>query len=240
MTGLVIADLTKRYSGLVALSAVSLHANSGEVLGIIGPNGAGKTTLIDIIAGSTSLTAGTITLDGVVLSRLSAHQVARKGVFRTFQRAQAFTGMSAGESLRLASGLAPRGGPVSDQSALQAALDWAEIGRHWNTMSEDLTLRELRMLEMACAKVAHPKLLLLDEPVAGLDINTRGRIGEMMHEFRDQGMAIVIVEHTLEMVLEMTDRLVVLNFGTKLAEGLPREVIANPEVQRAYVGGTPA
>jgi branched-chain amino acid transport system permease protein len=104
-------------------------------------------------------------------------------------------------------------------------------------MSESLALRETRLLEMACAKAAAPSLILLDEPVAGLDINTRTRISEMLREFRDAGCVLVIVEHTLDMILQITDRLVVLDFGTKLAEGAPNEVIASDAVKRAYVGG---
>jgi ABC-type branched-subunit amino acid transport system ATPase component len=236
--GLVVDDVTKAYGGLLALSHVSLRANPGEVLGVIGPNGAGKTTLIDAIAGRSSVTSGTIRLDGVALSGLKAHQVARLGVFRTFQRAQLFKGLSSAECVNLAadmyrSAASHRGQRVSTSDALE----WAGIANRARRMSESLALRETRLLEMACAKAAAPSLILLDEPVAGLDVNTRTRISEMLREFRDAGCVLVIVEHTLEMILQITDRLVVLDFGTKLAEGAPNEVIASEAVKRAYVGG---
>jgi ABC-type branched-subunit amino acid transport system ATPase component len=239
--GLVVEDVTKSYGGLVALSQVSMHARPGEVLGIIGPNGAGKTTLLDAIAGSTSVTEGRIMLYGIELSRLRAHEVARNGVFRTFQRAQVFKGLNSSECVDLAADM-HSGGRMKGHSRVNTldCLEWAGLKDRARRLAEELSLREHRLLEMACAKAANPSLLLLDEPVAGIDVNTRSRISEMLREFRTAGCVLVIVEHTLDMILEITDRLVVLNFGRKLAEGVPDEVIASDEVQRAYVraGGT--
>jgi ABC-type branched-subunit amino acid transport system ATPase component len=248
---LVGTGMTKRYAGLTANDSVDIEVSPGEVVGLIGPNGAGKTTLFNCLTGAQSLTAGTVTLDGQEISDLPASERARLGIARTFQQAQLFRHLSVEENLllgrhrhygagalRAALGLAGRAErearrlarEVAEQCGLTPVLQ-APVG--------DLPYGTQRMVEVARALVLDPKVLLVDEPGAGMDSTESAWFGQLLGRIsRERGLSVLIIEHDVAMVLSLCDRVYVLNFGILLAQGTPEQIRADPGVRAAYFGST--
>jgi branched-chain amino acid transport system permease protein len=234
---LQVRGASKRFGGLQALRDVDLDVREGEILGLVGPNGSGKTTLINIISGFYPLTSGTITVDGAEIGRVAAHDIARRGVARTYQIPRPFVNMTVLENVVLA---ATFGGPPRRPAEIRdEALHW--IGFTGLAGKEDvlpaaLNLHERKFLELARALAAKPKLLLLDEVLSGLNPAEVDNAIRLVRAIRAHGATIVFVEHLMRAVVELSDRIAVLNEGRLFALGLPREVMRDPRVVSIYLG----
>ena len=232
-----IKGVTKRFGGLQALNGVDLTVREGEILGLVGPNGSGKTTLINVISGFYPLTSGTISVDGAEVGRAPAHQIARRGVARTYQIPRPFTNMTVLDNVALC---ATFGGPPRSRSEIRdEAMHW--IGFTGLSGKEDalpagLNLHERKFLELARALAARPKLLLLDEVLSGLNPAEIDNAIRLVRAIRAQGATIVFVEHLMRAVVELSDRVAVLNEGRLFALGAPRDVMRDPRVVSIYLG----
>jgi len=247
---LQVRELTRKFGGLTAVNAVNLDVFPNEVVGLIGPNGAGKTTAFNCIAGSTVPTDGRITFLGEECTGFPAHRMARLGLTRTFQITSIFPAMSTIDNVRAASyrvtkeGWIPaifRTGAWRRQEAeidakAREILDFVNLGSRADFPAEALSYGEHRRLEIAIALAAQPKLLLLDEPAAGMNPEEGQRLVDMIHDIKRRGIAVLIVEHHMRVVMGVCDRVVVIDHGTKIAEGPPVEVANNPDVIRVYLG----
>ncbi|GAF48881.1 branched-chain amino acid ABC transporter permease/ATP-binding protein [Rhodococcus wratislaviensis] len=243
---LKVDNVAVRFGGVVALNNVSLEVRPGEVLGLIGPNGAGKTTLIDAITGFVPNVTGDMFLDGVSIGLRAPHQRARLGIVRSWQSVEMFTHMSVGESLRLAceprdrrsylmSMLRLRDEPFPD-SALEVAEGFGFADK-LETAVDELSFADRKLLGLARSMASSPSVLLLDEPAAGLDGEEVEALRHIIPRLaKDRGMAVLLVEHDVNLVMGVSDRVMVLDFGTKIAEGSPPEVSADPAVIAAYFG----
>jgi branched-chain amino acid transport system ATP-binding protein len=249
---LTLSDITVRFGGITALNGLSFDARSGEVLGIIGPNGAGKTTLFDVIAGVRAPNEGRVVLAGRDITSTSSTSRARHGLRRTFQRVQAFGWLTVEDNVLAA--LEWRGGGggfVADLVAfptrrrrererrerVDAVLERCGLTAVRRELAGSLPIGVARMVELARAIVDDPKVLLLDEPASGLDETETVRLGEQIQSVRSEtGCTILLVEHNAGFVMEQSDRVIVLNLGALLAEGLPSEVQGNQAVRDAYLG----
>jgi branched-chain amino acid transport system ATP-binding protein len=235
------------FGGVKAVDGVSFTARRGEVTGLIGPNGAGKTTVFDLISGFLRPRAGEVLLDGRPIARLEAHEIARLGVGRTFQIIRLFPRMSVIDNV-LCAGQGGRDESVfrsllglgdSEDAGLERALKLLEsmgLRSRADERAGVLAYGEQKLLEMARALMMEPSFLLLDEPLAGVNMEMRHRIGEIVRMFREQGKGVLVVEHDMRSVMRMCDRLVVLEFGRVIAEGTPAEIQKNERVIQAYLG----
>jgi branched-chain amino acid transport system permease protein len=232
-----IRDVTKSFGGLQALRGVSLDVREGEILGLVGPNGSGKTTLINVISGHFPLTSGSIAVDGVQTGDLPAHEIARRGVARTYQIPRPFANMSVLDNVTLA---ATFGGPARNAREMRdEALHWIEftnLGGKEDALPADLNLHERKFLELARALAARPKLLLLDEVLSGLNPAEVDNAIRLVRAIRAQGSTIVFVEHLMRAVVELSDRIAVLNEGALFALDAPRKVMSDPRVVSIYLG----
>jgi len=234
---LQVRGASKRFGGLQALSDVDLDVREGEILGLVGPNGSGKTTLINVISGFYPLSGGTITVDGAEIGRVAAHDIARRGVARTYQIPRPFVNMTVLENVILA---ATFGGPTRRAAENRdEALHWigfTGLAGKENVLPAGLNLHERKFLELARALAAKPKLLLLDEVLSGLNPAEVDNAIRLVRAIRAQGATIVFVEHLMRAVVELSDRIAVLNEGRLFALGLPREVMRDPRVVSIYLG----
>ncbi|MDI1284953.1 MAG: branched-chain amino acid ABC transporter ATP-binding protein/permease [Reyranella sp.] len=234
---LEVRGVTKRFGGLQALDGVDLDVREGEILGLVGPNGSGKTTLINAISGFYPLSSGTIAVDGIQIGHLPAHEIAGRGVARTYQIPRPFVNMTVLDNVALA---ATFGGPV------RAAAEIHDEALHWiaftglagkeQALPAELNLHERKFLELARALAARPKLLLLDEVLSGLNPAEVDNAIRLVRAIRAQGATIVFVEHLMRAVVELSDRVAVLNEGKLFALGAPREVMRDPRVISIYLG----
>jgi branched-chain amino acid transport system ATP-binding protein len=245
-----IESLTRRFGGLVAVKDVSLTVAPGEIAGLIGPNGAGKTTLFNLLAGSLPPSEGRIVFDGTDCTHHRADRMAKLGVTRTFQITSLFPTLTAVENVVTATYRVGATGWLSsfvrnsawrreERAALDRAreiLAFCDLDARWDMLAERLSYGEQRRLEIAIALAAEPKLLLLDEPAAGMNPEEGQRLVAMILNIRKRGVTVLLVEHHMRVVLSVCDRIFVLDHGVKIAEGDPHKVVRDPDVIRVYLG----
>jgi branched-chain amino acid transport system permease protein len=234
---LQVRGASKRFGGLQALAGVDLDVREGEILGLVGPNGSGKTTLINVISGFYPLTSGTVTVAGVEIGSLPAHEIARRGVARTYQIPRPFVNMTVLENVVLAATFGNPSRPVAETR--DEALHWigfTGLAGKEEVLPAGLNLHERKFLELARALAAKPKLLLLDEVLSGLNPAEVDNAIRLVRAIRAQGATIVFVEHLMRAVVELSDRIAVLNEGKLFALGAPREVMRDPRVVSIYLG----
>jgi len=248
MSLLKVDKLTVQFGGIKALTAIDFEMEEKEILAIIGPNGAGKTTLFNCISGVYHPTSGDILYAGESLLGLSPDRIAQRGIGRTFQNIRLFNNMSVLDNLMLGrhmkfqrnilqAFLRIRKEELVHREKVEEIIDFLDLAAYRQARVIDCPYGVQKRVELGRAIVMEPKLLLLDEPVAGLTVEEKNRVAYLVTEIRGRfGFAILLIEHDLRIVSRLADRLVVLNFGQKLAEGNPAEVQRNPEVIRAYVG----
>jgi branched-chain amino acid transport system ATP-binding protein len=229
-------SISKRFGGLKAVDAVDLELNEGEILGVIGPNGAGKTTLFSMIAGSIPPTSGRVVLDGQVISGASAQRAVRAGVVRTHQIVRPFQNLTVLENVMVGAiyGKArPRG---ARERALEV-LEFCGLGDRASQLPGGLTLAGRKRLELARALATEPRVLLLDEVIAGVNPVEALQMADLIRSVREKrGLSIILIEHVMPAVMRLSDRVIVLDAGKKIAEGKPQQVVSDPLVIAAYLG----
>jgi sulfate-transporting ATPase len=243
---LVVSGLTQRFGGFTALEGVDLEVGPGEVVGLLGPNGAGKTTLIDCVSGNNRLTAGSIGWDGHDITRWAPYRRSRAGLSRSFQSLELFDDLTVRENLLAAADPRDRAAYVTDlvwpgypplPATVVAAVEELQLQPLLDRRAEDLSYGQRRLVAIARAVASNPSVLLLDEPAAGLDETESAELGRLIRRLADEwGMGVLLIEHDVALVLDNADRVVVLDFGRKIAEGTPAEIRNDPGVRKAYLG----
>jgi branched-chain amino acid transport system permease protein len=243
-----VAAVRKEFGGLVAVNDVSFQVHAGDIVGLIGPNGAGKSTTFNLVTGVLSLTRGSVQFRGESVAGLPSRQIARRGMSRTFQHVKMIPEMTVLENVALGGYLRSSAGAVKAMLRLDRDEErrlFAEAERQLQRIGMDGQMHELagnlalgpqRLMEIARALCTDPALLLLDEPAAGLRHKEKQALGDVLRQLKREGMSILLVEHDMDFVMGLTDRIVVMEFGTKLLEGTPAEVQASPAVRAAYLG----
>jgi len=234
---LEVRNLTKRFGGVVAVDSLSFSVSAGETVSIIGPNGAGKTTVFDLITGFHSATAGEIVFDGSNLIGKKSHQISRAGIGRTFQLVKPLRGLSVFENV-LVGAFARTGDRGHARRIAEDVLEFTDLSSLREAQADGLPIGLRKRLELARSLATGPKLILLDEVMSGLNPSESKQAIELIRRLRDERgiSAVAGVEHVMQVVMSISDRVIVLNHGKKLAEGRPEEVASNPEVVAAYLG----
>ena len=235
---LTVRDLSKSFRGLKALSNVNLEVRQGEILGLLGPNGSGKSTFINVVSGHFLPDGGEVLLDGRDIAGLPAHRIARAGIARTYQIPRPFSQMSVLDNVAIAAMYAGQGLKTMDEGRGEARqwLEFTHLDAKAHVLPGDLNLHQRKFLELARALASRPRLVLLDEVLCGLTPTEIQSAVALIRRIRDQGTTIVFVEHVMDAVMALTDRIVVFDQGAMLAEGAPREVMQSPAVMSAYLG----
>ncbi len=247
---LAINSVSKSFGGVRALADITFSLNAGTITGLIGPNGAGKTTLFNLITGVFPADSGEMHFDGQPMTRQPVHERVRWGIARTFQNVELFESMTVLENIlvgrhtrihygMLASMIRNPGVYRKEKTAVGKALDLLDfvgLREYAYRQSGDLAFGWQRLLELGRALASRPRLLLLDEPAAGLNIVETMQLGELIKKIRNQGITILLVEHDMSLTMDVSDRIIVLDQGQKIAEGSPREIQENKAVMKAYLG----
>jgi ABC-type branched-subunit amino acid transport system ATPase component len=246
---LQVRKLTKRFGGLTAVSDLGFEVHEGEILGLIGPNGAGKSTTFNLIAGAYFADEGEITFLSSPILGLRPHEIARRGIMRTFQHNRPFEGMSVLENVLVGAHTRFGSNPFSRNASLEETeqrrraeemVRFVGLGELRDAAVDRLSFGQGRLLEIARALAGEPKLLLFDEPAAGLTLAEAERIAAVIRGIAARGIAVLLIEHDMRFLLPLAHRVVVLNFGAKIAEGTPEQVRSHPAVVDAYLGDAAA
>jgi len=230
--------LQKYFGGLAAAREVDFHLQEGEIVGLIGPNGAGKTTLFNLISGALVPDGGTIKFRGKQIGGLKPHQICRRGIARTFQLVKLFGHMTVFENVFMACrfGRRSKSSAREDGRQARALLDFVGLAGMENMVAGDLTMVNQKRLEIARALATGPQLLLLDEVMAGLNPSEVDQAIELVQKIRNRHVTVFMIEHVMKAIMEISDRILVLHFGTKIAEGTPKEIATDKAVLEVYLG----
>jgi branched-chain amino acid transport system ATP-binding protein len=235
MIMLQVDNMTKEFGGLRAIDSLNLTIEKGQILGLIGPNGAGKSTAFNCIAGSFAPTKGEITFDGQRITGEKPWNLCKMGLARTFQIVKPFASKSVLYNVTVASFATTSSRKIAEEKAV-AVLESLHFGGKKEILSGNLTIADRKRLEIAKALATEPKLLLLDEVMAGLRPNEVDEMVDILKAVRDRGITIFVIEHIMRAIMALSDRIVVIQFGKKIAEGLPKEIANNEKVIKAYLG----
>ena len=244
---LIINSISKHFGGVKALNDLDLKVEEGEIFGVIGPNGSGKSTLINVVCGIYTQTSGSLIFKGRTLSGMPTHERPKIGIARTFQNIRLFSNLNVWQNLWVARNSIQDinsessfdrwfGKSKNVNKEIESLLEFSDLANRAEELASSLAFGEQRRLELARAVAAKPRLLLLDEPAAGMNQDEIRDLEKRIRSLKKQGITIILVEHVMDLVMGVTDRIAVLNFGSKIGEGNPKEIQKNVDVQEAYLG----
>jgi branched-chain amino acid transport system ATP-binding protein len=232
---LEVKDLTKKFGGLTALDGLSFHLEKGEILGIIGPNGAGKTTLFNVVTGFYRPDEGVIIFNGEDITGLKPHQIAKRGMARTFQITQPFPNLTVLENVKIGAYSRFKSSREAAEEALRV-LETVGLYEQRDELASVLPIGRRKSLELAKALATHPEIILLDEVVAGLNTMESNDMITTIKNLQQNGITVLLIEHVMKAIMSLSDRIVVIHYGEKISEGVPQEISKDHKVIEAYLG----